>query len=90
MRLRSRKRERKALEAVAREPSAEAPSGGIEEAEFRKALETLSEAEREAFLLIVIQEMTSERAGRILGCSAASARSYLSRARQELSKILSR
>lgn len=90
MRLRSRGRERKALAGTARElPLWEgpAPHNDLLEA-VRTELARMPEREREAFVLIAIQERRSDEAGKLMGISASAARVYLGRARKLLADRL--
>lgn len=87
MRLRTHAREAKALRSLPRPPAQAPPSSHAEEAHYERlmaALGELPEREREAFVLMAVEGQGAERAGRIMGCSAASARGYLSRARKRL------
>ena len=61
--------------------------GGVSEP-VRGALLSLSEAEREAVLLIAWEELTPSEAAMALGCSAAAFRVRLHRARRALSRSL--
>ncbi len=93
-RLRTRRRERLALEELARSAPAETPRPrtGIEQAEQHAAalaaLEALPETEREAVLLIAVDGMTSVQAAAVMGCSPAAARVHLGRGRRRLADRL--
>ena len=59
-------------------------------AQLERALESLSAAHREVLLLVAVEGMEQEQAARVLGLSPEALRKRLSRARTELSGLLSR
>ncbi len=93
-RIRAHTREHRAISQLARrtQPSPPRADAGAEAAEFRTSvlaeLEKLPAPEREAFLLIVVGQMTSMEAAAAMGCSPASARVRLGRARRMLAESL--
>ena len=81
-------RERRALRGAAVGLPEEAPGHADQGTEWRlafaEALAALPDREREAFLLIAVEGLGSEEAGKAMGCSGSSARTYLGRARKDL------
>ena len=92
-RIRSRARERLRLERVgAGGRREELPGESLErEEEYRillSAVDALPEREREAFLLMGMEGLSSEAAGAAMGCGASAARMALMRARMALADRL--
>ncbi len=62
--------------------------GAIDLKDFRKALETLPEDQREAIVLIGASGFSYEEAAEICGCAVGTIKSRVSRARSRLQEIL--
>jgi RNA polymerase sigma-70 factor (ECF subfamily) len=86
--LRSRIRERKALECAAREVDTSTTSGELPSADRREALwrrvATLPERQRVALTLRVADELEYDEIGRRMGCTAAAARANVYQATRKL------
>jgi RNA polymerase sigma-70 factor (ECF subfamily) len=61
---------------------------GIEVAAFRRAFARLSVTHREALVLTVVQGLTYEHVGRIVGCEIGTVKSRVNRARELLKRML--
>jgi RNA polymerase sigma-70 factor (ECF subfamily) len=89
--LRAMQRRRRLIRRLAserHEPQSE-PLPGLVSARLRQVLLELSDAEREAILLIAWEELTPSQAARAAGCSSATFRVRLHRARRHLERALS-
>jgi RNA polymerase sigma-70 factor (ECF subfamily) len=62
--------------------------GSVDLKDFRKALETLPEDQREAIILIGASGFSYEEAAEICGCAVGTIKSRVSRARTRLQEIL--
>ena len=63
--------------------------GHLDLAEFRKALSSLSEDQREALLLIGAEGFSYEEAAAISGCAVGTVKSRVNRARARLAELMS-
>ncbi len=66
-----------------------AQHGSLDLGDFRKALETLPEDQREAIILIGASGFSYEEAATICGCAVGTIKSRVSRARSHLQQLLS-
>jgi DNA-directed RNA polymerase specialized sigma24 family protein len=62
---------------------------GLVSTRLREAVLELSDVEREALLLIAWEGLTPSQAARVVGCSGATFRVRLHRARRRLERVLS-
>jgi RNA polymerase sigma-70 factor (ECF subfamily) len=55
---------------------------------LRRALMQLPQSQRDALLLVTVEDMSCEEAGRVLGCNTGTIKSRVSRARDTLAKMI--
>src|SRR4030095_578774 len=89
--MRNRGREVQASEGIMTARLAVHPSqhGLLDLEDFRAALQTLPEDQREAIILIGASGFSYEEAAEICGCAVGTIKSRVSRARSRLQEILS-
>jgi len=97
--LRSRRRRKKAIERFQAELTVSSAATSLPESEVAtrqlllrlgSAMESLSEDQRLAFVLVDVEERSSQEAAEILDCRASTVRSRVSSAREQLKKALER
>ena len=85
---RASRRHREALQRLPAPVEVDSEASAMEQSDVMIALQTLSLSDQEVLTLCVLEELTAEEAGRVLGIRAGTVRTRLSRARARLRHAL--